>query len=179
MEYNMVSRIDIIGSNGGTGLHYPRLCNMCGLEKPLEEFHYSSKKGSNGRQYHCKKCATLYKQKNKDKVKETTKKNHQKDYRLGLIRAAKHRAKIKGIPFNIEKEDLELITICPVLQIPIYSGELNNDNSPSIDRVIPSLGYIKGNVHIISKRANTLKGDGTIKEHLAIINYISKALKNE
>ena len=47
------------------------------------------------------------------------------------------------------------------------------DNSPSIDRIIPELGYTKGNIQIISHRANnTIKNNGTIEEHEKIIKYI-------
>jgi hypothetical protein len=36
--------------------------------------------------------------------------------------------------------------------------------SPSLDRIDPSLGYIKGNVRWISTRANTLRSNATIDE---------------
>ena len=53
--------------------------------------------------------------------------------------------------------------VCPVLGIPLDQdpkgkGE-RSDNSPSLDKFIPSLGYVKGNIHIISWRANHLKND--------------------
>lgn len=37
-----------------------------------------------------------------------------------------------------------------------------------MDRVIPELGYVKGNVEIISYRANRLKNDATYHELRAI-----------
>lgn len=166
-----LSRIDIIGSNGGEGLHYLKVCNMCKQEKPLGDFHLM-KKSKDGHQSHCKICATNYKQKHPGYLNH--KKNHTKDYRKGLIRAAKHRAKIKGVPFNITWKDLNLIWTCPVLNIPIFSDSLNNQNAPSIDRLIPEKGYTKGNVRIISRRANTLKGDSTINEMELILKYMKE-----
>jgi len=148
-----------------------RVCNMCKVEKPLTDFNFSAKDKKNNRQYHCKKCSTEYKRKMGGSY-SNHKKNHLIDYRKGLIRAAKHRAKIKNIPFDITWEDLELIEVCPVLGIPIFSESLNNPNAPSIDRFIPKLGYVKGNIFIISRRANTLKGDATLDEVKLILKYM-------
>lgn len=148
-----------------------RVCNMCKIEKSFDEFSNSKKDKLHGKQYHCKKCSTEYKRENGGSY-GNHKKNHIIDYRKGLIRAAKFRAKEKNIPFNITYNDLELIHECPVLGIPIFSDSLNNPNAPSIDRFIPSLGYIKGNVFIISRRANVLKGDATLDEMNKIIKYM-------
>lgn len=41
--------------------------------------------------------------------------------------------------------------------------------SPSLDKIIPSLGYVPGNVRIISARANLLKNDATVDELRAIL----------
>jgi hypothetical protein len=38
------------------------------------------------------------------------------------------------------------------------------DNSPSLDKIIPSLGYVRGNVQVISQRANSIKRDATLAE---------------
>ena len=68
------------------------------------------------------------------------------EYTLG--NAAKQRTKKQGLPFDLSPLDLKEIGIpdvCPVLGIPINkapgdgSGE-RNDNSPSLDKFIPSLG---------------------------------------
>lgn len=36
--------------------------------------------------------------------------------------------------------------------------------APSIDKIIPALGYVPGNVMVISLRANTLKNNATLAE---------------
>jgi hypothetical protein len=51
-------------------------------------------------------------------------------------------------------------------------GQTRRDNQPSLDRVIPALGYVPGNVRVISFRANRLKQDATAEEVAAILDYI-------
>lgn len=172
-----MSRIDIIGANGGDGAHYLKVCNMCYREKPLEDFHNSSHT-KDKRQSYCKECATKYKRSIGGSY-SNHKKNHIKDYRKGLVRAAKYRAKIKDVPFDISWEDIPLIDICPVFGTPLFSDTLNNPNAPSLDRMYPELGYIKGNVFVISRRANVLKGDATIQELEAILNYMKNGNTGE
>jgi len=80
-------------------------------------------------------------------------------------------------PFLVEFDDLEWPLICPVLGIELdYYGMLGSRNpaSVSFDRVDSSLGYIPGNVHIISWKANRIKNDGTAEEHRKIADYIYK-----
>ena len=79
----------------------------------------------------------------------------------------KSRAKRNNIPFNLELCDIVVPEYCPVLGIPIYSicgGGTNQDTSPSVDRIDPSGGYVKGNVRVISNRANLLKSNATVEE---------------
>ena len=80
----------------------------------------------------------------------------------------KRRAKLKGFDFNLELEDIPQIPkFCPILGIPIVINEGNHqptDNSPSVDRIDSKKGYIKGNIRIISNRANRIKADATIEE---------------
>ena len=96
--------------------------------------------------------------------------------------AAKQRAKKQGVPFELDPLYLRQIGIpeyCPVLGIPINkapgdgSGE-RNDNSPSLDKFIPSLGYVPGNIHVISWRANRLKNDGTPEDWRKIAEWCQR-----
>lgn len=48
------------------------------------------------------------------------------------------------------------------------------DDSPSIDRIIPELGYTKGNIRVISNRANLLKSNATIEELQKVINDLRR-----
>jgi hypothetical protein len=82
-----------------------------------------------------------------------------------MYTSAKHRAKKAGIPFEITLEDIIIPEYCPVLNIPIFTtpGE-SCPNAPSLDRFIPELGYVPGNVTVISFKANTIKNNATTEE---------------
>lgn len=89
----------------------------------------------------------------------------------------KSNSKAKGIEFTIHFGELEWNSHCPVLGMEIdYFADGRQENSPSFDRVDPTKGYIKGNVQIISWRANRIKNDGSAEEHQRIADYLA-ALK--
>lgn len=96
-------------------------------------------------------------------------------YRALWLNNCKYRAKKKGVPFDLTLEDLVFPETCPILGIPLVmrAGSFH-DNSPSIDRMIPEEGYVKGNVQIISYRANRLKAHGTLDDLRKIVAWMEK-----
>lgn len=86
-----------------------------------------------------------------------------------LWNSAKSRAKVRGLSFNLELKDIVIPETCPYLGIPLQCGlSKPSDASPSIDRINNRVGYVRGNIEIISKRANTLKSDAKAYELLLI-----------
>ncbi|MGH7743724.1 MAG: hypothetical protein ACREQ5_02740 [Candidatus Dormibacteria bacterium] len=86
---------------------------------------------------------------------------------------AKKRAQRRGLPFSVTPADLRMPKRCPVFKTPFVIGASEfSPRAPSLDRLNPKRGYVKGNVVIISRRANTIKSDGTIAEHAAVIRYM-------
>lgn len=92
------------------------------------------------------------------------------DRRKGMLRLKRYGAKEKGIEFTLTLEDVAWSGACPVFGIPFLlpgSAErkgLRNApawNSPNFDRIDPSLGYVPGNVVLISTLANVIKQDAT------------------
>lgn len=90
-----------------------------------------------------------------------------------LLQQARRRSKLKNIPFDITVDDLTVLEICPVLgiKIQVNSGCVK-ENSISLDRIIPELGYVKGNVAIISYKANTIKNNASVEELEKVLNWL-------
>lgn len=94
-----------------------------------------------------------------------------------MWRRAKARAKERGMAFDIDKSDLVIPSYCPILGIKLecHSGSSGGKyNSPSLDKIIPSLGYVKGNIQVISDRANKMKADASISELWLFAEWINK-----
>lgn len=76
-----------------------------------------------------------------------------------LWHAAKERAAEKDLEFSIEISDIVIPESCPLLDIPLKNGVGRvTPNSPSLDRISNSRGYVPGNVWVVSNAANTCKG---------------------
>ena len=108
-----------------------------------------------------------------DQTKEWQKHNPEKV----IWTAARKRAKTDNMEFNIGVEDIVIPTHCPILGIELFKNGNDKDNAPSIDRIDNTKGYIKGNVCIMSYKANRIKNDGTAEEHLKIAEFMMAKLK--
>lgn len=92
-----------------------------------------------------------------------------------MVRAARRRATELGLPFDITPADVVIPEVCPVLGIPLAAGSGSAcDSSPSLDRIVPSLGYVKGNIAVMSFRANALKRDATAEELRKVAAWLDK-----
>ena len=109
---------------------------------------------------------------------EYSKAKYYKDIIKSMFRNAKGRAKKNNIPFTITEADVNVPDVCPVLGIQLEWGVGQgrmSDSSPSLDKIIPSLGYVPGNVCVISWKANRLKSDATLSDLQAICRYLETA----
>lgn len=98
------------------------------------------------------------------------------DPRRTMIANAKARAKKARVPFDIVREDIVIPATCPILGIPLkIAAGTPTDNSPSLDRLLPSEGYVRGNVAVISFRANAIKNSATSDELRAVANWLNRA----
>ena len=98
-----------------------------------------------------------------------------KDKRYSIWCGAKKRAKQKNFYFDLQIEDIpEIPGVCPILGIEIKANTTHRplDSSPSLDRIDSKKGYVKGNIQIISNRANRIKSDSTIEELEKLINFL-------
>lgn len=101
------------------------------------------------------------------------KENHPEIY---LWSNAKYRAKKEGIEFNIEVSDVVIPEFCPYLGLKLdkTKGRGHNDSLMSLDKIDPKKGYIKGNIEVISYKANRMKNDASLSE---LITFASKVLE--
>ena len=122
-----------------------------------------------------KRANQKYALNNKEKLRQRN-----LNYRLAhpeqcLLRAARGRANKKQIEFNLTIEDIVIPECCPVLHIKLQrqlgKGKIL-DTSPSLDRIDNSKGYIKGNVQVISTKANAMKSSANKEELLKFANWI-------
>ena len=158
------------------------------------------KRGPYGYRYTCKSCNQKYNREhykeNREKklaytrteqVRTRNKEKYQGQRRdklyvlRRLLAEARRRARNKELSFDLTMEWLEtmIVSHCPITLQPIdwlkeqvVNGKPGR-NSPSIDRIIPELGYVQSNCSIISHRGNAIKSSGTIDEHLRTIQYMA------
>ncbi len=101
-----------------------------------------------------------------------------------LLQAARRRARQFNLPFNLKVKDLRKIitTHCPVFgfKFEINKKDIKNnwETSPSLDRVVPSKGYVKENIVIVSMLANSIKCSATPTQILKVGNFY-KELSHE
>tara|TARA_R110000787_G_scaffold103152_2_gene209520 strand:+ start:12119 stop:12733 length:615 start_codon:yes stop_codon:yes gene_type:complete len=130
--------------------------------------------------YHLKNREAILKRQriNTLKNKEASKRYRQKKWEKQRIKGAVHRAKAKNLPFNITEEYVKSITpkdmICPALGIKMNTSVEDLDSKPSLDRLVPEKGYVKGNVIVVSFRVNRIKTDATPEELMKVAIFYEK-----
>jgi len=151
------------------------ICNGCGKEfifnGPISKFNRSVN-------HYCssKECLLSIITKHGFNSRDKDKNKFNDAVRFMLLNKSKSRVKINNIEWNLKLEDIpEIPKKCPLLNIELkLDNKKTSYNSPSLDRIDNSKGYIKGNIQIISHRANTLKRDSTFEEIEMIYNYIKQ-----
>jgi len=126
------------------------------------------------RQRRCLACAPVFNQKQENIYRANYRRVRPE---CRLVESAKATAKAKGLPFNLTSDYVRSIwnETCPVLGIRLKKGSgYRVDESPSLDRIVPARGYVIGNVHVISWRANRIKNNGTVEDLMKIAEYMSR-----
>lgn len=141
-------------------------CSKCGKEKELEEFD-KQKGGKYGLRAPCRICEIKRRKIYRFKYPEKN-----------LLNNIKSKAKKFGIPFNLELEDIFIPKVCPVFKKPFVYNKGLQDFSVSLDRINSNKGYVKGNILVISVKANRIKSNATPKE-IQIVATFFKQFKKE
>ncbi len=168
-----------------------KVCPVCNRELSIDRFRIYTK-SKTGRYWMCEECyqhhSTLTNgDKNyfrklrlrlvpeyKEEVNSLHALSRQRRFIEGMWRAARSRAKKKGLEFNIEVSDIVIPEICPILEVPfVYGTKGNYSYTPSLDRIDNSKGYVKGNIMVISQKANSMKNNASWDEiHKFVKNII-------
>ena len=99
-----------------------------------------------------------------------------------MLILARHRAKRDSVPFAITLADFEIPEYCPVFGMKLERGRglgKSRPCSPTLDRIIPALGYVPGNVVVISRRANQIKNDASLEDLKNIVSWLEGVLTPE
>jgi hypothetical protein len=85
---------------------------------------------------------------------------------------ARRRAIRLGLPFEIEPGDIRIPAHCPALGIYIEVLSKHHDHSATLDQLVIGKGYVKGNIAVISRRANRIKNNATAEELRKIAQWL-------
>jgi hypothetical protein len=119
--------------------------------------------------------AQRWRRKNKPQLAVKQAAYYRKNPTIYLLNACRSRARAAGIDFNITKEDIVIPEFCPVLGIKLEHGTKGfHESSPSVDRFDSTKGYVKGNVVVMSFRANRMKQTATLDEVRKLLAFMEK-----
>lgn len=152
-----------------------KVCSKCGLNKPVEKFDKRPGRPS-GVVSSCKSCQAVknanYREANKNLL--TAKLNTAYRRSQDSFIQARRRAKAKGLAFDIDHATVlalfESQEYCPLLGVKLnVDGGLYH--SPSLDRIVPKLGYVPGNIQVISFKANSSKQDLSLEQYQRLVEF--------
>lgn len=134
-----------------------KTCTECGQEKHKYEYHFQWKGDKAMFRGVCTSCEP---------------KRYSRSLENTMLHNAKGRARRNNLPFNLEEADIVIPDYCPILGIKLESQSKQHAGSPTLDKIVPELGYVKGNVQVISHRANLIKSDASIEELEKVIEFL-------
>ena len=102
--------------------------------------------------------------------------NPKKTWIIAALNRAKRRARERGLLYDLNTRYLMsiLTTHCPVFgtEFVFSGGVVATPQSPSLDRLDSSMGYVKGNVVVISVKANTIKSAYTAEDIAKVADWL-------
>lgn len=114
----------------------------------------------------------LHYHENHEQEKQRSNTQSREHYHKNTLRALISKAKSRtAVPFDITEDDFVNTGFCPVFGTAYQIG---TPYAMSIDRIDSQLGYVKSNVQLISRRANTMKNNATKEELKAFARWINR-----
>lgn len=88
----------------------------------------------------------------------------------------KSRSIKSGVVFDVDVDDVIAVFpadgVCPALGIDLVLGKSDQDRNPSLDRLVSSVGYVRSNIAVISRKANRIKNDGSLEEIVSTLSWL-------
>lgn len=142
-------------------------CKKCKKEKDVDEFRVD-KNCKDGYRNECKKC-----------YNDASRRRHIDNPIPNMYKDAKRRSKEDGIEFTITQEDIDIPLFCPYLpsiRLHVTKNKLS-DNSPSLDRIDPLVGYTPANIIVCSYKANSVKRNCTPEDLKILYKNLQTIIK--
>lgn len=154
-----------------------KLCRVCMQWKGCELF-FAHKRHPDGLQTHCKECSKAALE--KMQAYRVEHRLHYVPAVKSLLNGVRSRARTLGIPFDRDWLTVKRVVgwlksdnKCRCCGVPFARGVGSvAPNNISFDRVVPTLGYVQGNVSLLCSTCNRQKGNMTLEQFLAIVQYI-------
>lgn len=156
-----------------------RECSRCSERKDITLF-VTNKKTKSGYLSICKDCHNNSRRLTRDHTKDQ---EYNREYlkdkpELRMYYSAKSRARLERAVFNIELSDIIIPEFCPYLKTRItnITGCGMLWTNASLDKIVPELGYTKGNIEVISNLANVMKNKANKSQ---LIQFAKSVLERE
>lgn len=141
-----------------------KVCSKCGEWKPRSEYYIRER---NKMQSACKSCRSKA-------AAASAKARKSRDPAYRMLTGARKRHYDCGVPFDLKVEDIHVPERCPVFDKPLVMDDPSSEWYPNLDKITPHLGYVRGNIVVMSARANRIKNDATLEELKALVAFMEK-----
>jgi len=163
-----------------------KTCTKCGTERPYSAYYVNSK---GRRRSICADCmkdrSRLNKRENQDRTRAAFSSWRSLNRGRALVSVARSRAKQKGIPFDLDANEIQNRIdggVCELTGIPFDLSTPKSWNAPSLDQIAPGAGYTMGNVRVVLYSVNVMAntwGHQRIMEVAAAITSRRKERSND
>lgn len=140
-----------------------------------EKITYGKQYYQNNKQTIKERSQKRYEAKRDEILKQHSENHKKRSIESLLLERAQSRSRKNNWEFNITEEDIIVPKYCPILGYELHRNigkSTGSYCSPSIDRIDPSKGYIKGNIQIISNKANSMKSNATKEELIKLAEWV-------
>lgn len=152
-----------------------KVCSKCKEEKPASDFSPRSDRPI-GLYSCCKRCKAASRSK---RYHERKREDPVAAWVRGAANNAKDRARRTGTPYELSKKEVrKALDHCR--RKCAYCGKAldfqcsldNRWDAPSLDKVVPRLGYVPSNIVVCCYRCNAVKNDASPQELRALADAI-------